>query len=638
MIYRLSDNVFSPLGSTTAQNLEAVRLGRSALGRCNPWGLPSPVTAAVLGDIACREGLSRLESMAAASAGDAIKKSGIDPSRPDVVFILSTVKGNINNLRADSDFAYDYLGASALRIAKALGVTTLPVTVCNACISGVSAIILASRLLEGGYYKYAIVTGADELGPFIVSGFDSIGSMSKEECRPFDSMRNGLNLGEAAATIVFSAREPSGKAWGIRSGAVRNDASGTVAPARDAAGLRRAILAATKGTRLKSLRTINAHGTATLFNDQMESVAFAKTRLGAVPVSCLKGYFGHTMGAAGLIGTIVTMASLSDGYVLPVRGYSERGVSGRINICTDVRKASAGSFLKTISGFGGCNAAIVAGRKKSTAERMPTLNLNRRGSVRITPEGLWIDGQKQETNGAGIDLLTDIYRRYCNPSPRFFKMDLLCRLGFLAADLLVKTYGPIGPNNNTGVILFNRSSSIDTDRKYLARMGSPSLFVYTLPNIVTGEIAIRHGFGGETSFYVLPQRDSVQEEMIAKASFLDDGLLQSICGWVDWESPRNFEADLYLIENQKNVNMDELILELKEQIIEALNLEGMKPQEIDTDAPLFGSGLGLDSIDALELIVLMEKKYGVKLANPAEGKAVFKNVRTMAEYISAHKK
>ena len=85
--------------------------------------------------------------------------------------------------------------------------------------------------------------------------------------------------------------------------------------------------------------------------------------------------------------------------------------------------------------------------------------------------------------------------------------------------------------------------------------------------------------------------------------------------------------------------MEELILELKQQIIEALNLEEMTPDEIDTDAPLFGNdGLGLDSIDALELIVLMEKRYGIKLASPAEGKAIFKNVRTIAEYVNENRK
>lgn len=84
--------------------------------------------------------------------------------------------------------------------------------------------------------------------------------------------------------------------------------------------------------------------------------------------------------------------------------------------------------------------------------------------------------------------------------------------------------------------------------------------------------------------------------------------------------------------------MDKLIEELKVEIIEALNLEDMEPDEIDANEPLFGDGLGLDSIDALELIVLLEKNYGIKIENPKDGKEIFRSVQTMAEYIQAHKK
>lgn len=83
--------------------------------------------------------------------------------------------------------------------------------------------------------------------------------------------------------------------------------------------------------------------------------------------------------------------------------------------------------------------------------------------------------------------------------------------------------------------------------------------------------------------------------------------------------------------------MEELITELKERIIDALNLEDMTPDEIDAQAPLFGEGLGLDSIDALELIVLLEKNYGIRLANPAEGKAIFTSVESIAKYVSEHR-
>ena len=84
--------------------------------------------------------------------------------------------------------------------------------------------------------------------------------------------------------------------------------------------------------------------------------------------------------------------------------------------------------------------------------------------------------------------------------------------------------------------------------------------------------------------------------------------------------------------------MEDLIQQLKEQIIDALNLEEMTPDEIDANAPLFGDGLGLDLIDALELIVLLEKQYGIKLANPAEGKAIFKSVASIADYVSKNRK
>ena len=84
--------------------------------------------------------------------------------------------------------------------------------------------------------------------------------------------------------------------------------------------------------------------------------------------------------------------------------------------------------------------------------------------------------------------------------------------------------------------------------------------------------------------------------------------------------------------------MDKLISQLKKQIIEALNLEDMTAEDIDAQAPLFGEGLGLDSIDALELIVLLERDYGIKLSNPAEGKQIFKSIASIADYVSKNRK
>ena len=83
--------------------------------------------------------------------------------------------------------------------------------------------------------------------------------------------------------------------------------------------------------------------------------------------------------------------------------------------------------------------------------------------------------------------------------------------------------------------------------------------------------------------------------------------------------------------------MEEFVLELKKQIIEVLNLEDVQPEDIDNDAPLFGEGLGLDSIDALELIVMMEKNYGIKIKDPSAGKDIFKSINSIAEFVSKNR-
>lgn len=109
-----------------------------------------------------------------------------------------------------------------------------------------------------------------------------------------------------------------------------------------------------------------------------------------------------------------------------------------------------------------------------------------------------------------------------------------------------------------------------------------------------------------------------------------------IIGWCELLK-NTYRAVFKLIENNKN--MEELIEKLKVELIEALNLEEITPEDIDSEAPLFGDdGLGLDSIDALEIILILERNYGIKIENPAKGKEIFYSVRTLADYITAHQK
>ena len=295
--------------------------------------------------------------------------------------------------------------------------------------------------------------------------------------------------------------------------------------------------------------------------------------------------------------------------------------------------------------------------------------------VIITPETVKLNGTSIDHTEQGGALLTELYRARVGDYPKFFKMDTLSKLGFVASEMLLKDEGQerFVPREDRAVVLFNKTASLQADTNYQATIQdpenffpSPAAFVYTLPNIVTGEIAIRNKYYGETSFIVMELCDAhIMARQLMNA--FQDPMTQSILGgWLDCNDENHFEARLFLIEKQQfenisslesalvnsleiptiqrlnnqqlnNTKMDELIYTLKQQIIEALNLEDMTPEDIDENASLFGEGLGLDSIDALELIVLMEKNYGIKLQDPSMGKEIFKSVAVMADYISKNR-
>ena len=564
MVYRIADNIISPLGETTAQNYEAVKTGRTQLRRYAQYaGIPEPFAASMLSEDQWQrltiEGMTRFESLAFHSAQQAIKEAGIDPSAGNVVFVLSTTKGNIELLELSPLDSSP--GTAAQHIASALGIQTMPITVCNACVSGVSAIILAMRLLENHSYDYAIVCGADILTPFNISGFQSLKALSEEPCRPFDIERLGLNLGEAAATMVLTSQ--GDYPWTIQAGAIRNDAFHISSPSKNGEGTRLALETIGARQKQQEMAFVNAHGTATMFNDQMESVAIERAGLSDLPVNALKGYFGHTLGAAGVLETILSMASVDDHTILGTKGFEERGVSGKILLSAENSPTDRQGFIKMISGFGGCNAAIVAS-KESLGQSLcnPSATSHTGGSphdsvhaVKLTPSKAIVDGQEIGVEGEGMAMLTNLYKRYIGDYPKFYKMDALCRLGFVASELLLKADSR--NHGDRAVILFNHSSSIQADMDYLASIQdqenyfpSPSAFVYTLPNIVTGEIAIRNHYQGETSFYILPQKDQYLMQQVITASFADPATQSMICGWLDYQDEQHFEAELEIRDNK----------------------------------------------------------------------------------------
>ena len=556
MVYKVADNILSPLGATTAENYQAVKAGRSALARHDQrWSLPDKVLTASLFSKEQEEqflisGLSRFESMVVTSVREALSQTTLDVSQPNIILIISTTKGEVD---------------SAQRIARELGFTTDPIVVCNACISGLSALILASRMLEDGQYDHAVVCGADSQSRFIVSGFQSLKALSPEPCRPFDMERLGLNLGEAAATMILSTVncKLSTVNWTIGPGAIRNDAVHISNPAKDGEGSCRALQAVVSDGDKESLAFINAHGTATFFNDQMESVAIERAGLADIPVNAYKGCYGHTMGAAGVLETILSMAAIDDHTILATRGFEELGVSGRISVSASHQSTDKTAFVKMLSGFGGCNAALLLEKNGSRTSGGCHSPFSSHHSVVIRPDAVEVDGRRLPIDAHGPALLTALYRQYVGDYPKYYKMDPLSRLGFVASELLLQAEEGrerFVTCDDRAVIFFNHSSSVCADRQYMETIGdpencfpSPSVFVYTLPNIVTGEIAIRNHYHGETSFYILPRRDDSLIQQVLHASCLDPATQSILCGWLDYEDDAHFEAHLKIV-NCKSVN------------------------------------------------------------------------------------
>ena len=563
MVYRIADNITSPLGMTSAQNFQAVKAGRTALASHEGlWDIPEPFTAAILpkelNDQIARKGLTRFESMVIASASEALAKTEFEISSPRVVFILSTTKANVELLGTPmATSAMMHPGESAKRIAKHLGIETEPIVVCNACVSGLSALILAERLLTQKFYDYAIVTGADVLSRFVISGFQSFKSMDANPCRPYDIERLGMNLGEAAATMIL-AGEPTGQqdGWTLLQGTIRNDAHHISTPSNKGEGAYRAMVPLLQQVNKDELALVNAHGTATMFMDQMEAVALDRAGLSDIPVNSYKGYFGHTLGAAGVLETVLTMHALDDHTILGTRGFQELGVSVPIQVSAEAKPTDKRTFLKLISGFGGSNAALLVTADDQTQIQQPkTPQTHQSHRVTITPEGLTIDGKVQPTTATGKSLLTELYRTYVGDYPKFYKMDGLSKLGFLTSELLMRCEhdGQQTEDEHRAVILFNHSASIDTDQHYLTSIQpgnyfpSPSLFVYTLPNIVTGEIAIRHQLHGETSFYSLTSRNDQLITQIQQAALSDETTNSMLTGWIDYEDEAHFCVDMYIL-------------------------------------------------------------------------------------------
>ena len=304
---------------------------------------------------------TRLEKMFLLSLKPLVERH---PISDQTAFILSTTKGNISLLKNESSLPEGvYLSNLAQKLADFFGFKTKPIVVSNACVSGVMAIAVAKNMILAGNYKDAFVVAGDEISEFVISGFNSFQAIGSEPCKPYDKNRNGINLGEAtaAAYITSTPSENEKFRFKVLGDSAINDANHISGPSRTGDGLFASVQNAMNEANISSeqIDFISAHGTATLYNDEMEAIAFNRMDLQNVPLNSMKGSYGHCLGASGLLESIISMQSALNNTLIPSKNFEEMGISQDLNIIKENKSAKIKYILKTASGFGGCNAAIV---------------------------------------------------------------------------------------------------------------------------------------------------------------------------------------------------------------------------------------------------------------------------------------
>lgn len=367
-VYISNTNCITPIGFNVATNVNNIENGISGIQKHDDASLMKvPFYASVVNNddlnsafskITTDKKYTKLEKMMLLALYPMVNKAIVTER---TAFILSTTKGNITALENQNNpIEKAQLHTLAKTIADFFQFKTEPIIVSNACVSGILTIAIAKRLIQSDMYDNAFVVAGDLVSEFVLSGFNSFQAMSDAPCKPYSANRTGVSLGEAAAAVLVTSDKENAKVEVVGDGSI-NDANHISGPSRTGEGLVRSIQSAFTEANISSgaIDYISAHGTATPFNDEMEAVAFNRLGLQNVPVNSLKGYYGHTLGASGLLETVIGIETLLNNKLFVSLGFDEIGVSQPINIIQKNENKNCDYFLKTASGFGGCNTAVV---------------------------------------------------------------------------------------------------------------------------------------------------------------------------------------------------------------------------------------------------------------------------------------
>ena len=369
-VFITETNCITPIGFDVATNIQNIMNGVSGIQLHQNAMMDKPFYASIINNeelnnafakISLSLDYTRLEKMMILALNPIVKNSKINFNNK-VGFILSTTKGNISALeKANKDnFRSLYLQNLAEKVARFFNIKTEPIVVSNACVSGALAVSVAKKLIQAKMFDHVFVVAGDEVSKFVLSGFNSFQAMSEMPCKPYSINRSGVSLGEATAAVLVSSDKENAKIKIIGDASI-NDANHISGPSRNGEGLYRSIESALEESKVNASQIdyISAHGTATPFNDEMEAIAFNRLGLENIPVNSLKGFYGHTLGASGLLEIVIGIQSVLESKLFVSLGFDEMGVSQPINIINENENKNINYFLKTASGFGGCNTAVL---------------------------------------------------------------------------------------------------------------------------------------------------------------------------------------------------------------------------------------------------------------------------------------
>ena len=379
------------IGMNTGESLDALLAGKRGIG---PIGILDTVHKGsfVVGEIPLTDHqmmellnipkshfryYTRTSLIGMIAASEAVHSSGINLSDGiSTALVSATTVGGMDKTErefslgnVDSGFLSTHpCGDSTNKIASFLGLEGYRTTLSTACSSGANAVIHGARLIKQGYVDRAIVGGVDALSKFTLNGFNSLMIIDRDECRPFDRNRKGLNLGEGAGFLVLESgrllsKENKRVLCRLSGYANANDAHHQTASSPDGQGAFDAMMKALSLSGLDpgNIDYINAHGTATENNDASEGAALERVFGDLLPpFSSTKAYTGHTLGAAAGIEAVFSVLALQHGILYPGLGFELAMDSPAISPLAEVKTGlELKHVLSNSFGFGGNNSTLI---------------------------------------------------------------------------------------------------------------------------------------------------------------------------------------------------------------------------------------------------------------------------------------